>query len=111
MYICDRCNKDIAVTSEDPVVVNRHGKFHFRCMRAINQERERAEGNSTEPDAEQTDKVASEIARNPHLYDAVGRRLPKSKIADSTITLDAVNPNWEPEPNHCAPLSVTEKEK
>jgi hypothetical protein len=38
MYDCVHCGKTIAVTVQDPVVVTRLGKLHFRCMRLAMQD-------------------------------------------------------------------------
>jgi hypothetical protein len=33
LYLCDRCNKGIGCTTEDPAVITRLGKMHFKCMK------------------------------------------------------------------------------
>jgi hypothetical protein len=46
MYICDRCDKLIAVTTEDPLVWTRLGKMHFRCMSLAMREGESVKANN-----------------------------------------------------------------
>ena len=58
--ICDRCEKPIGVTSDDPACVTSLGTHHYECMRAAWRESQEKESKEREESRERRSKAMKE---------------------------------------------------